>query len=283
MKKTWNRKITTVILCMLMLTGCGEAKEANTANVSGDSEQSNIALPDYSKADLQESYPDVTELTLSSDTPTSITKGGAYSLSGTQKGQLSIDAQDEIVSLVLDNANLSSDNGPVILVESAAKLVITLPEGSENQIFDSAYYENFWDQEASIFSYSDVTINGSGSLFITGYAKDAIRCKGILKVRGCHVEATAKRNSIRANDGFMAENAELVLQGEKNGLLTTKSNDTGAGFVSLRSCDLHIVAGEYGITAAGDVEIQDCNADIYGILGHIECGGRMYLQEGITP
>ena len=118
-----------------------------------------------------------------------ITAAGTYIISGTlNKGQIIVDAADtDKVQLVLDNASITADENAAILIKNADKVFLTLADGSENTLADSAQeYVQPEDMENTVdgvvFSVCDLTLNGSGTLNITAGYKHAIVCKDDLVI-----------------------------------------------------------------------------------------------------
>ena len=70
-----------------------------------------------------------------------ITKEGTYVLSGAlSEGQIIVDADSAKVQLVLDNADITCASSAAIYVKNADKTFITLAEGSENILMNTAEY-----------------------------------------------------------------------------------------------------------------------------------------------
>ncbi len=211
-----------------------------------------------------------------------ITRGGTYLVTGNQSGQIYIDVKDEIVHLIMDNAFLHTYGGPAIYVKSAAKVVITVPEGTRSAISDSTNYAGYQNARACIFSNSDLTFNGSGTLVVTGYYKDAIRTKDTLKILGLDLEVQSKKDGLRGNDGVIIENAAVDLECEGNGIYTKEDKKDGRGFVSVTSGSVNVIAGKYGIRSAEDIYLNDSVTDIYGVLGDYYCMGEIFIQEDLS-
>ncbi len=278
MTKVFRQIVLPLLLLTVLLgvSGCGE-----TAPESLPSEASPLShVYTMSPADLQTEHPEAQNITLKENEVYSITQAGAYRLTGEQTGQIRIDVQDEIVHLILDNAALKSYNGPAIYVKTAAKLVLTLPEGTVSSLTDSSYYEEQPAQDACIFSNADLTINGTGTLNVTGNYADGIRTKDVLKIRKASVTVRAKGHGLRGADGVALEDAQADLQCEGSGIYTSKENKPGRGFAAVSGGSLTIIGGEYGMQVAENVYIQTCKASIYGVLGNIDCQGERHIQEG---
>ena len=117
-----------------------------------------------------------------------ITAIGTYNISGTlNNGQIIVDTEDEgTVNLVLNGATINNSTSAPIYVRSADKTVITLADGTQNDVTDGAAY-TYDDAEAeepnaAIFSKDDLTINGGGALTVTANFNDGITSKDDLKI-----------------------------------------------------------------------------------------------------
>lgn len=209
-----------------------------------------------------------------------IEEAGTYVVTGDGAGQIQIDVEDQIVHLILKDVNLQSYNGPAVYVKSAAKVIVTIPEGSNCILMDSAYYADYTEAEACIYSTADLTINGSGTLQVYGYCKDAIRTKEVLKVLDVMLAVSAKNTGLRGNDGVVILSEKLKIQCEGIGIYTKKEQTANRGFVDLGNGRIEIIAGEYGIRASENLYIHDCSVSTKGVLEDIVCLGRQYTEEG---
>lgn len=267
------------IIGLLFVMGCGRRAESDN-DMKGTEEKKPVAYT-LTQNDTDVSMEGAVEILLEEQSsPLVLNQAGAYLLKGTLQGQLQIDVQDENIHLILENVEITSPNGPAIYVKSAAKTVITIPEASESILVDSPYYDEFPKTKATLYSESDLTINGSGNLQVYGYYKDGIRTKDFLKVLDTRLEVQAKNTGLRGNDGVALHAVALELSCEGTGILTEKEGKEDKGFVNMTGGTAQVIAGEYGIRASENVYIQDCRADIYGIVGNIACSGEQFIEEG---
>lgn len=279
------RAMAVLLLCAVLAAGCsaagpeGRQEGEKPAGLGGGAEGYEPVFS-ATRADMSEEEEEAVVVNLDEQSgECQIREGGAYLLSGELKGMVSIDAEEQVVHLILDNVSIASGTGPAILVRSAGKVVITLKEGTENQVRDSGKYLADAEENACIYSMCDLTVNGTGSLEIGGYYKDGIHSRDVVKILGGQIAIHAKRDGIRGNDGFMMQDGQLDIQSEGTGLHTTKSGRTGKGAVEISGGTLFVIAGEYGISAVSDLWIQDCRMSLDGILGNIRSGGSLYVQE----
>lgn len=276
-------KSLVVLVCVsVMMFGVGCArKHLNENPETVEPKQNYDTIYKLSEADTNVSMENAEEIIFEKEQDVyAIQKAGDYLLRGEHKGQIQVDVQDEVVHLILDNVEMESVSGPVIYVESASKVVITIPEGSVSNLTDSAYYDSDTNAKACIYSESDLTFNGGGSLQVHGYYKDAIRTKDVLKLLDINLAVEAKNNGLRGNDGVVIQTKELEIQCEGTGIYTEKKDKENQGFVDIGAGTVVIIAGEYGVQAAENIYIHDCKADVYGIIENLSCEGELVVEEG---
>ena len=210
-----------------------------------------------------------------------INDAGDYLLSGTYYGQIYIATDDdEVVHLYLDGVNLYSKNGPVVYVESADKLVITMLEGSINVLSDSVNYKGFEEFKSSIYSNADVTFNGTGRLDIFGYYNDAVKSKGYIKLVDGTIQIRSKDIGLRANDGIFISDGNLDIQSEGTGIYTKNADKEGKGHVEILSGNLSVISGKNAIYAAADVRIFGGNVFANSVEEKVKSGGLQFIKEG---
>ena len=210
-----------------------------------------------------------------------ISEGGNYTLSGKMIGQIKINAPDQVVHLFLDGAEISSKSGPAINCIDAAKLIITLVDGSENTISDSGDYRQYVDEEACIYSTCDMTINGKGSLNVYGYYKDAIRSKDLVRILDGNFYIKCKRTAVHGNDGILVSGGEFMISSEKYGFKTTKLGADGRGSLVISGGDMSIIAGRSAfVTTKANVYIYNCSIKSHSVVSTYDIGGLHKEQEG---
>lgn len=274
-KKSWQVS-ATVLLAAAMLWGCAP-KDPTPVQNDGMELTPQIAV---TKADTATDGQDakVVDLDGVSDL-CKITEPGWYFLSGVLEGIIEIDAQDQVVHLILGGVDVKSVSGPALQVTSAGKVIITLQEGTENTFRDSAVYPQGSTMDACIYSVCDLTINGTGALNVSGYYQDAIHTKDVLKVLGGKVFAQAKQDGMQGNDGILVTCQSLTVQSERNGLYTTKTGKPAKGNVEIYGGDHSIIAGGYGISAATDLYVDECRLYAMGVLDTYKVEGRSFVAE----
>lgn len=209
-----------------------------------------------------------------------ISDAGDYLLTGELNGSICIDAEEQIVHLILDGTDIHSFSGPAISVASAGKVIITINPDTVNNLRDSGYYDASGDENACIYSVSDLTINGQGILNISGFYMDGIHSKDIVKILGGEVNVVSKRDGIRGNDGILIRTDTLNIESEASGLHTTKTNGSIPGDIEISRGTLSIISGKYAIASVGSLYVSECSIFNKGILGNYNVGGNLAIQEG---
>ena len=210
-----------------------------------------------------------------------ITEGGDYALSGKLTGMIHVDAKEQSVHLFLNGLELVSKSGPAIYCENADKLIITVLEGTQNAVSDSGDYRKYDDIEACIYSECDMTLNGTGSLAVNGYYKDAIRSKDIVKILGGNYTIKCKRTAVHGNDGIFVNSGEFLISSEKNGFKTANSGADGRGSLIIAGGKMNIIAGRYAfVTTKANLYIYDCSIVSRSIVDTFNVGGSQRVQWG---
>ncbi len=205
--------------------------------------------------------------------------GGVFVLSGRYDETIVVDAGDEITHLILDNADVRTNEGPAIFVRSAAKLVITAKEGTENVLADCAYYAHK-ERDAAVFSYADLTVNGSGRLSITGFLKDAVYTAGVFKVFDTELGLKAKKNALHADDGMLLKPSSMTAEAEKDGLKTGIHKREDKGNICILGGEVRIVSGNTAIRSGRDLYVSSCHLNLSAVVSDIETTGSRFIEEG---
>ncbi|MGN0298046.1 MAG: carbohydrate-binding domain-containing protein [Lachnospiraceae bacterium] len=202
---------------------------------------------------------------LVSGTTVTISAEGTYVVSGScSNGQIIVNANDAKVQLVLKGLELSSAAAPLI-VEEADKVFLTLEEGFSNYLSDGQEYELTVDDsivDAAIFSKDDLTINGTGSLQVTGNFKHGIVSKDDLIVTGGVITVESigcgmvGKDSVRITDGILS-----IISGT-DGIRSNNDEDSDKGFIWISGGNIDIQSAHDGIQAEKVCKMEDGNIHI---------------------
>ena len=209
-----------------------------------------------------------------------IQDGGEYVISGESKYTLVIDAQDQMVKLFLDGVKISVSEGAAINVVSASKVIIILMDGTKNVMENSPQKKVTDESSAVIYSVADLTINGTGEMSVYGYNEDGIRTKDILKILGGYIYVKAKQDGLRGSDGIFLLNAEIRVESEGNGIVSTNIGKKGKGAIIIDNEKLSIISGEYGIVCAENLYVKNSDVFLKSVIGDMKVEGELFADEG---
>lgn len=249
-----------------------------------------------------------------------ISAGGTYRLSGRlTKGQVLVTGSEK-VKLYLDGVEITSPSGPALVCTNEKRTILSLAKGSQNILTDSA--DNA-DTEingcnvsaCALFAQDKLTINGSGSLTVTGSSVDGIVCKDDLKLVNGTITAEAAQDGVKGKDCVAMFGADLNVTAGNDGIKSTESNDDTKGFLQLEQGSAIVQAGgdclqaetlvwiadgtyhltssgtavntetgeansSKGIHCGGDVEIAGGKLTIDAAEDGVNCTGSLELQAG---
>ena len=244
-----------------------EADVSETDETKADETQADESETDGTKADKSET--DETKAASSSVSISgniiTISEEGTYVLSGAlSEGQIVVDADSAKVQLVLDNADITCASSAAIYVKNADKTFITLAEGSENILMNTAEYEAIDDNniDAVIFSKDDLTLNGKGTLTINSEYGHGIVSKDDLKLVSGTCNITAKNHALSGKDSVRIAAGTYNLTSGKDGIHSENADDDEKGFVYIASGDFTIESTGDGIDASYMVQIDDGDFEI---------------------
>lgn len=174
---------------------------------------------------------------------------GEYLLTGTlSNGQIRVDCKDDgKVVLNLQNVKIHNETGAAILIGNvSSRARISLMADTENELSSGAnlVYENDDEPNGVIFSRSDLTIDGSGSLKVTAGAMDAIASKDDLKIEDGRIIVTAPRHGIRGKDCVEISGGEITISAGKDGIRSNNSKDAEKGYISITGGTITITCGD---------------------------------------
>ncbi len=297
MRKKYRGFVSILIIMAILLTGCGGSQSSETetekdistvgsieteAPTTTSSTSSEVVVDtEFTASDLEVGYEDstATHITLdgsnievsgdgaaATEGVLTISKKGTYVITGTlQNGQIIVDAEDtDKVQIVLNGVSIScSDNAP-IYIKSADKVFITLVEDTQNSLTDGTEYvqadENTVD--GVIYSMADLTMNGGGTLNITGNYKHGIASKDDLVFTGGTFNITAVKDAINGKDCVKVKDGTFLLSATTgNGIQSKNGEDTTKGFVYITGGAITVLSSKEGIEGTA-ILIEDGIIDI---------------------
>lgn len=206
-----------------------------------------------------------------------ITAGGAYRLSGSLEGRVTVDA-DGPVTLIFEGAALTGEScldicsGDVVTLEAApgtANLLADVPPasgeasggassaGPSGEAEDDGNAQDAEEPEAGevedasgavVTSKAPLVFTGEGSITVTAAVNNGIRCKDDLTVESGTLAVTAANKAIRANGSLTVEGGVLTAEAGGSALSASAGRIT-PGAVSIRGGSVTLASEGRGIDA----------------------------------
>ena len=220
-----------------------------------------------------------------------ISGAGTYIVSGQlTDGQLVVSTdKEDLVRLVLNNAEISNNDGSALWVEQAEKTIITLAQNSVNQMSDGEVYSDESEDatDAAIFSADDLTINGTGQLKVTANFQHAIKSVDELVITGGVFDITAAKDGLRGKDDIAILEGDFAIKAGGAGIKSTNDEDADKGWVSIDGGTFDIVSEDNGIQAqstlmisAGDISVNAAQDTLHSNTYIQVMGGDLNLTAG---
>ena len=220
---------------------------------------------------------------LSSEETIYITEAGSYLLEGDYTTAIVINTPDEDVNLVLNNATITTTDGPCIIVLDADDVTISAVEDTENTLTDSETYTAVYGEEevdAVIYSTSDLELNGSGSLTVIANYNNAIHTKDDIKISELTLNITSVDDGIIGKDYVAIKEAVINIVCHGDAIKSTNEEATDKGFIYIESGVFNIETENDGIKAVNDIIIYDGTFNLDTIYSGIESDASVYLGNG---
>ena len=282
---TEQKMLATILFCALAISSIA-ACSITTENSSATTTQESTSI---TTTDLSESIGSVDTdtaydilgaetITLNGQTATSdsssvkiegsvitIKSKGTYVITGTlDDGYIVVDAGDsDDVTLVLDNANITSSDYAALYCLNADNVYVILNDGTTNLLSNTGKFDSKDENsvDGAIFSKTDITINGTGLLEVAS-EDHGIVGKDDLSIVGGNIKIISSSDGIQANDSVVISDAVIDITCGKDGIQSDNDTDLSKGYVYISSGSITIKAGDDGITASSSLQIDDGTIDI---------------------
>ena len=186
-----------------------------------------------------------------------ISSTGVYVISGTlDDGSITVDADDAAkVWLYFNDVNITCQDNAALIIENADKVFLTLAEGQDNVLAGGSEYTTSATEagiDGVIYARDDLTINGAGSLTITGGPAHGIVANDDMVITGGTITVTSVKDAIHVNDSLRMTGANVTLDAGDDAIQV----DNEGGYIYIDSGEFNIAAADEGIAAEGDITID---------------------------
>lgn len=266
-----------LLTAAVLLSGCQAAQATEEAG-----QTATVTLDDmFTDRDLEVGYDETTAaaITLSGSTASSdsdavtidgstvtITDEGTYLLSGTlDDGMVIVDAEDtDKVQLVLDNASIHCADCAALYVRQADKVFVTTAADSQNTLSAGETFTQLDDNniDGAVFSKSDLTLNGLGTLTVDSPAGHGVVSKDDLAIASGTYEITAAGQGLSGKDSVRIADGTFTLTTGKDAIQSDNEEDADKGFVYLAGGTFTITAEGDGLSASSWMQVDDAACTI---------------------
>ena len=250
--------ICSVVVSAALFVSCARTPQSNILPVLTETE---VIRASFDEDDYYRFYPDAVSIDLSSGEPHTVSSSGAYRYSGTlENGSITVNVDkntdDGTVFIILDNAHVKSSYAPINITE-AKKVVLILENGSTNTLTQTVRDIEDTSEllSGALYSKSDLTITGKGSLDVVTDYNDGINARDDLRITDGVITVTAPGDGIVGKDSVCIENTVLKLTAGKDGIRSTNT-DEEKGYIAIFGGTFNISANDDCVQAVSELHIQ---------------------------
>ena len=280
-----KKLIALMAITTLLLTGCvtdtGSNSTSEESTVTTTASDSMIEV-EYKAEDLDSSFDPATATTISLQGTSILVNGagaiangsiltiqeaGTYIIEGTlSDGQILVEAgEEDLVRIVLNGVDITCSDNAAIWSKTADKTVVILAPGTSNQIADGTTYVDAEAEDAAnaaVFSQNDLTVNGTGTLAVTGNFNNGIGTKDDLKIVDSVLTVSAVNDGIKGKDSVAVKDATLTVNAAEDAIQSDQEEATEKGWIAIDGGTFVINAGDDGIHAETILQIDGANIDV---------------------
>lgn len=272
-----------------------ESSAEKSSMESSSIESSTNSTTESSAAKEESSGNTVAASTGSKETVIDLSKGsatieqsGTYRLNGSLKdGSITVNVDkttDEgLVSLILDNASISSSTGTPINIIEAKDVRIELADGTVNTVSQGAISTDDTEfPSAAIYSKADLVIAGTGTLNVTTEYNDCISGRDDLVIEGGILNLKAAADGIVGKDSLTVKDGTIVIEAGKKGMRSTNTEAADLGLLTISGGSIDINAVSEGLEGIS-VSIEGGSINIVAEDDGINVSsntGTLYLSGG---
>ena len=215
-----------------------------------------------------------------------INSHGTYVISGTlNDGMIEVNSVDAgVVELILENANITNNDGACIAFIKASEAVLTLKDGSVNTLTDGAKYAfptpDADEPNAALYSKEDLTIQGTGSLTIDANYETAINSKDGLRITGGTFDITSDGHGIKGKDYLMISDGTFKINTIGDGIKSTNYESELVGYVDINGGTIEIYSEDEAVQAISAVNFNGGSLTINSMNNGVKCSGTINFNGG---
>ncbi len=252
------RQIFIIVLIINLLAGC---EKIQTDIKSGQSQAVEEVITINLEGDTAKSSSEQVHIL---DGIINIVNAGTYRFVGEFDGQIHVLTEDKgQVQLLFAGVTLRNETTAPIYVEKAEEMVITLEEGTDNYIEDTAAY---LEEEAklldiertngAIYSKTNLVINGLGTLSITTTDKTAVLGKAQVSLYDATLLVESARNGIKGKDKIYIDKGSIDIQAQEKAIVSDGIIEVMSGQITIDSVDDSMHSDDTIIVHSGELSLS---------------------------
>ena len=286
--------IPLLLSLSLLLSGCQNTDTGSNGGDSASTGAESVAVIDtaalFSDRDLDGSYDESAAVHIQLEGETAVCDSDAVSIDGSRitlldegtylvsgaltDGQIVVDAGDtDKVQIVLASASLTCADSAAIYSKSADKVFLTLAEGTENTLTNGGIYTAIDKNniDSVVFSKTDLTLNGSGSLTIDAQAGHGVGSKDELTITGGTFTVDSADDCLHSGGALAVTGGTFTLSSGDDAIHSDDAVTIRAGEFSIPYCyegveglsvtvegeAFDVTAHDDGFNAAGGADSSD--------------------------
>lgn len=274
--------ILFILMGTLLLSGCNAKTAENTQQSTENSDAVSTSIMEidtsdmFSDRDKEVGYDETESVAISladggsacesdavsiTENTVTIKEEGTYVLSGSlSDGMVIVEAEDtDKIQLVFNDVSISNSQSAALYIKSADKVFVTTVSGTENSLEHNGTYTAIDENniDAAVFSKSDLTLNGEGTLTVTAQEGHGIVSKDDLILTSGTYVITSASHGISGKDSVRIANGSYTIVSEKDGIHAENTEDSSLGFVYLAGGTFDISSQQDGISASSWLQAED--------------------------
>lgn len=286
--------IPLLLSLSLLLSGCQNTDTGSNGGDSASTGAESVAVIDtaalFSDRDLDGSYDESAAVHIQLEGETAVCDSDAVSIDGSRitlldegtylvsgaltDGQIVVDAGDtDKVQIVLASASLTCADSAAIYSKSADKVFLTLAEGTENTLTNGGSYTAIDKNniDSVVFSKTDLTLNGSGSLTIDAQAGHGVVSKDELTINGGTFTVDSVDDCLHSGGALAVTGGTFTLSSGDDAIHSDDAVTIRAGEFSIPYC----YEGVEGLSVTVEGEAFDVTAhdDGFNAAGGADSSG----------
>ena len=190
-----------------------------------------------------------------------IKKAGVFEISGNlSDGSIYVNVDNESeVHLIFNGVTVHNETSAALFCKKAAKVTITLAEGSENRFSDGASYvfeEGEDEPDSTIYAKHDLVINGTGKLYVSSAYGDAVKGKDSLYILGGEIVVESAEDGIVGRDLLYVADGTMTVTAAADALKASNDTDASLGNMVIDGGSFVLTSGTDGMQAENTLTVN---------------------------